>query len=124
MSVTGVEGEERNDFTTAESKQIRERSLRLLGSLLSPLRSRVALTMVVVVVSTAAQVAGPALIAYGIDRGLPALLKQQDWMPISLTVAAYLVTAVVGALLIAYYTVLTAKISQAILFDLRKRVFL
>jgi len=123
MSVTGVEGEERNDFTRAESKQIRERSLRLLGSLVRPLRLKLVLTMVVVVVSTAAQVAGPALIAHGIDTGLPALINK-DWFPIGLTVVAYLFTGVIGAGLIAWYTVLTAQISQAILFDLRKRVFL
>ena len=124
VGVEGVEGEERNDFTKAESKQIRQRSLRLLGSLLRPERARVILTMAVVVISTAAQVAGPALVAYGIDKGLPALLDGNDWMPIGLTVAAYLVAGVVGAGLIAWYTVLTAKISQAILFDLRTRVFL
>ncbi len=123
MSVTGVEGEERNDFSQGESKQIRDRSLRLLNSLLSPLWAQVALTITVVVVSTAAQVAGPALIAYGIDGGLPALLKQ-DWVPLGFAVAAYLLTGVVGAALIAWYTVLTARISQAILIDLRKRVFL
>ena len=122
--VEGVEGEERNDFTKAESKQMRQRSLRLLGSLLRPERARVVLTMIVVIISTAAQVAGPALVAYGIDKGLPALLDGQDWMPLALTVGAYLVAGVVGAVLIAWYTVLTAKISQAILFDLRTRVFL
>lgn len=124
VSVQGVEGEERDDFTKGESAQIRERSLRLLGSLLRPLRLRVVLTMLVVVVSTAAQVAGPALIAFGIDRGLPAVLEQGDWMPTFLIVAIYLVTGIVGAGLIAWYTVLSARISQAILIDLRKRVFL
>ena len=124
MSVTGVEGEERNDFNKAESKQIRERSLRLLGSLLGPVRAQVILTLVVVIVSTAAQVAGPALIAIGIDQGLPALRDELDWMPLGITVALFLVAGVAGAGLIAWYTVLTAKISQAILLDLRKRVFL
>jgi ATP-binding cassette subfamily B protein len=124
MSVMGVEGEERDDFSRLESAQIRQRSLRLLGSLLHPLWARVTITVIVVVVSTAAQVAGPALIAYGIDTALPALLKHQDWMPLSLAVGAYLVAGIVGAVLIAQYTVLTARISQAILIDLRKRVFL
>ena len=123
-SLQGVEGEERDDFTRVESTQIRQRSLRLLGSLLRPLRLRVVLTMLVVVVSNAAQVAGPALIAFGIDRGLPAVLERGDWMPTFLIVAIYLVTGIVGAGLIAWYTVLSARISQAILIDLRKRVFL
>ncbi len=123
MSVVGVEGEERQDYTKAESKQIRARSLRLLGSLVKPLWGRIILTIAVVVVSTAAQVAGPLFIAYGIDSGLPALLKQ-DWMPTSLAVGAFLLTGTIGAVLIAWYTVLTARISQAILIELRRRVFL
>ncbi|MBN9239872.1 MAG: ABC transporter [Micrococcales bacterium 70-64] len=122
-NISGVEGEERSDYTKAESRQIRQRSLRLLGSLIRPVRRTVILTMIVVVVSTAAQVAGPAFIAFGIDNGLPAAIKQ-DWMPLWLAVVAYLFTGLVGALLIAWYTVLTARVSQAILFDLRKRVFL
>ena len=122
-NITGVEGEERNDFTRAESRQIRDRSLRLLNSLLRPLWARVTVTIIVVVISTAAQVAGPALIAFGIDTGLPALVKQ-DWVPLGFAVGAYLFTGVIGAVLIAWYTVLTARISQAILIDLRKRVFL
>ncbi len=123
MSVTGVRGEERDDFNKAESAAMRRRSVKLLGSLLRPLRTRVILTMIVVIISTAAQVAGPALIAIGIDRGLPALMAN-DWMPLALTVVAFLGTGVIGALLMAWYTVLTARISQAILIDLRKRVFL
>ena len=122
-TVTGVEGEERDDFTKDESKQIRRRSLHLLGSLMRPLRLRLILTAAVVVVSTAAQVAGPAIIAFGIDTGLPALLKQ-DWFPLAAAGVAYLITGVIGAVLIAWYTVLSARISQAILIDLRKRVFL
>jgi ATP-binding cassette subfamily B protein len=120
--VEGVEGEERNDFTKTESASIRRRSRALLGSLLSPRRWLIILTMTVVVISTAAQVAGPALIGWGIDKGLPALTRG-DWMPLGLTVALYLVAGVVGAILIAWYTILTAQISQAILLDLRQRVF-
>lgn len=123
MSIQGVTGEERNDYTKAESRTIRRRSLALLGSLVRPVRWQLVLTMVVVVVSTAAQVAGPAFIAFGINSGLPALLEQ-NWMPLGFAVVAYLGTGVIGAVLIAWYTVMSARISQAILFDLRKRVFL
>jgi ATP-binding cassette subfamily B protein len=124
LTTQGVRGEERDDFTKAESKRLRRRSLRLLGSLIRPLRWRLALMGVVVVVSTASQVAGPALIAFGIDTALPALMDRQDWAPAILVVVVYLVTGVLGAVLMAQYTVLSARISQAILFDLRKRLFL
>lgn len=123
MSVIGVQGEEREDYTKTESRQIRARSLKLLGSLVRPLWGRITLTIIVVVVSTAAQVAGPAFIAFGINKGLPAMLKQ-DWMPLGLAVGAFLLTGIIGAVLIAWYTVLTARVSQAILIELRKRVFL
>ena len=123
MTVQGVEGEERNDYTKDESRVIRRRSLALLGSLVRPVRWQLVLTMVVVVISTAAQVAGPLFIAYGINTALPALMEQ-DWMPLGLAVVAYLGTGIIGAVLIAWYTVMSARISQAILFDLRKRVFL
>ncbi|QJU52470.1 ABC transporter ATP-binding protein [Herbiconiux sp. KACC 21604] len=122
-SVSGVEGEERDDLSRAESKQIRARSLRLLGSLVHPMRGSLALSIVVVVISTVSQVAGPAIIAYGIDTGLPALLDA-DWMPVALAGVAYLLAGITGAGLIAWFTVLSARISQAILFDLRRRVFL
>ena len=124
MSVTGVEGEERDDFSRAESKQIRSRSLRLLGSLVRPLRWRIVGTMVVLVISIALQVAGPALIALGINNGLPALLEQNDWMPVALIVGAYVFTGIAGAALAAAFQVISARLSQAILLDLRKRVFL
>jgi ATP-binding cassette subfamily B protein len=123
MTLTGVEGEERSEYTRDESRGIRDRSLRLLGSLLRPLRGRVVYAIGVIVISTALQVAGPTLIAFGIDQGLPALMKHHDGMPIVLAVSAYLVAGIFGAVLISHFTVLSARISQAVLIDLRKRVF-
>lgn len=123
-SVSGVEGEERSDYTREESREIRQRSLRLLGSLLRPERGRLIASALMIVVSTAAQVAGPALIAYGIDAGLPALVaKRSDFVPIGVAFAAYLVCAIAGAALAAQFTVIAARISQAILLDLRTRVY-
>jgi ATP-binding cassette subfamily B protein len=124
ITTLGVRGEEREDFTKAESKRLRRRSLALLGSLATPLKMRLVALGIVVVVSTAGTVAGPALIAWGIDNALPAVLDHNDWVPAFGVVATYIVVAVLGAVLTAWYTVLAARISQAILFDLRKRVFL
>lgn len=121
-SITGVTGEERRDFDRDERRLLRRRSLRLLGSLLGPLRGRLILTALVVVVSTALQVIGPAIIAYGIDSGLPALLRGQA-LPLVVSVVVYLIAGVLSGILIAAYTVQTARISQAMLIDLRERVF-
>ena len=124
MSVQGVLGEERDDFTKAESRDIRRRSTRLLVSALRPQRRRFILTAITILVATAASVVGPALIAIGIDQALPALVEQQNWMPLGFVVAGYLIVAIVGALLVAQFQVMSAQIAQAILIDLRKRVFL
>ena len=70
-----------------------------------------------------AMIAGPAIIAYGIDQGIPALMKQ-DWMPAAFAGLAYLITGLVGAFLIAAYIKMSARISQAVLLDLRTRIFL
>ncbi|HEY9424546.1 MAG TPA: ABC transporter ATP-binding protein [Microterricola sp.] len=122
-SVSGVQGEERNEYSKAESKQIRARSRALLGSLLKPLHAKLWVTAAAIVVSSAAQVAGPAIIAYGIDQGIPALIDQ-NWFPVAFAGLAYLFTGLIGGVLIASYIRLSARISQAVLIDLRTRVFL
>jgi ATP-binding cassette subfamily B protein len=124
MSVHGVSGEERDDFTKGESREIRRRSTRLLVSTLRPQSKTFVLTAVTILIATAASVVGPALIAIGIDQALPALVEQQNWMPLGLVIVGYLIVAVLGALLVAQFQIMSAQIAQAILIDLRKRVFL
>ncbi|TDN87549.1 ABC transporter ATP-binding protein [Microbacterium sp. BK668] len=123
-TVTGTSGEDRSDYTRQESRQIRRRSLRLLGSLVSPVRWQLVLAASVLVISTILRVLGPALIAYGIDTALPAAVEQADWMPTIMVVAVYLASALGGAALIGWYVVVAARLTQAVMLDLRKRIFL
>jgi ATP-binding cassette, subfamily B, bacterial len=123
-TVAGTSGEDRSDYTRDESRSIRRRSLRLLGSLISPLRWQLVLAGAVLVVSTALRVLGPALIAYGIDTALPAVIDEMDWMPTIGVVAVYLLTALGGAGLIGWYVVVAARLTQAVMLELRKRIFL
>ncbi|MFH8250558.1 ABC transporter ATP-binding protein [Microbacterium sp. B2969] len=123
-TVTGTSGEDRSDYTREESRQIRRRSLRLLGSLVSPLRWQLVLAAAVLVVSTILRVIGPALIAYGIDTALPAVVEEADWMPTIMVVAVYLVSAFGGAALIGWYVLVAARLTQAVMLALRKRIFL
>ena len=123
-TVVGTSGEDRSDYTREESRAIRRRSLRLLGSLISPVRWQLVLAAVVLVVSTVLRVVGPALIAYGLNNALPAVVERTDWMPTILVVAVYLVSALGGAALIGWYVVVAARLTQAVLLDLRKRIFL
>ncbi|OZD42062.1 ABC transporter [Rhodococcus sp. 06-1477-1B] len=123
-TVSGTSGEDRSDYTRDESRSIRQRSLRLLGSLVSPLRWQLVLAGAVLVVSTALRVAGPALIAFGIDNALPAVIERSDWMPTIGVVGVYLLAGIGGAVLIGWYVVVAARLTQAVMLDLRKRIFL
>ncbi|MFE6995621.1 ABC transporter ATP-binding protein [Microbacterium sp. NPDC057659] len=124
MTITGTQGEDRSNYTREESRVIRQRSLRLLGSLISPLRAQIALAATVLVISTALQVAGPILIGVAIDKALPVLLEQNDWMPALMVSGVYLLAGATAAALIGWYVVVAARITQAVLLDLRKRIFL
>ncbi|HLS92261.1 MAG TPA: ABC transporter ATP-binding protein [Microbacterium sp.] len=122
-SVQGVAGEDRNDYTKAESKAIQRRSWRLLLSLLAPLKWRVILTAIVVVAQTGVRVLGPALLGLGLNAALPAVLDGADWGPTWLVAGAYAATAITGAALLAWYDILAAQVTQSVLLDLRTRVF-
>ncbi|MCX6498788.1 MAG: ABC transporter ATP-binding protein [Arthrobacter sp.] len=118
----GTANEDNAHLSKSESKTVRRRSLALLGSLIRPVRLRFWLTIAAVVLSQAARVAGPALIAFGIDHALPAL-RAGDNVPLVLAGVAYLAAAVATAWLTALYVTSTARLSQAMLLDLRVRVF-
>ncbi len=118
----GTANEDNAHLSKSDSRAVRRRSLALLRSLIRPVRLRFWLTIATVVLSQAARVAGPALIAFGIDTALPAL-QAGDNLPLVLTGVAYLLAAIATAGLTALYVTSTAKLSQAMLLDLRLRVF-
>ncbi len=106
----------------AHARAIRRRSLGLLRSLLRPVAPLVRGTVALVVGSQLAVVAGPALVAYGIDTALPRLHRGEHW-PLVLAAGGYLVAALLGGLLTAWTVRASARASQSILLDLRRRVF-
>ncbi len=118
----GTANEDNAHLSKSDSRAVRRRSLALLRSLIRPVRLRFWLTIAMVVLSQAARVAGPALIAFGIDRAMPAL-QAGDNGPLVFTGAAYLLAAIATAGLTALYVTSTARLSQAMLLDLRLRVF-
>lgn len=118
----GTTDEERVNLTKTESKIIRARSNRLLLSLIEPVKKRLALSFSTAIVSQALRVAGPAIIAFAIDRALPALIRD-DSTPLILAVGGYLFAALATASLTYFFIAYAARINQDVLFDLRKRMF-
>lgn len=111
-----------DDGPVLPAHEVRARSLTLLGSLLRPVARRAWATALVVVGAQLALVAGPALVAAGIDRGLPAL-RAGDPGPLLLVAGVYAAAALAAGVLTAATVRLAARVSQAVLLDLRGRVF-
>jgi ATP-binding cassette subfamily B protein len=126
-STSGTQGtanEDDVDLSRADSAAVRQRSVRLLGSLVRPVRGRFIWTVILVLLSQAARVSGPLLIAFGIDNALPALTASPaNPALLVLTGGGYVVAALAASTLTAAYLTATARLSQAMLLDLRIRVF-
>jgi ATP-binding cassette, subfamily B, bacterial len=118
----GVTGEDKIILDKQEAKALKLRSRALLISLIHPVRNRLLLSLFVVVLSQMLRVAGPALIALGIDWALPAAIKQ-DTTPLFLVVGGYLFAALATASLISWFLRFAAKVNQDVLLDLRQRIF-
>jgi ABC-type multidrug transport system fused ATPase/permease subunit len=101
---------------------LRARSRRLLGVLLRPHRRALWIVLVLVLLQNAAAMAGPWLVGVGIDRGIPAL-RAGDWTPLLAVGGALLGCAAADAVLRTGFLIRTGRIGQAVLLDLRRRVF-
>ncbi|MFF3320875.1 ABC transporter ATP-binding protein [Streptomyces sp. NPDC002889] len=94
----------------------------LLRSLLAPRRGRVVTAALLLVLQQAAVQAGPLLVAYAIDRGVPAF-RAHDYGPLIAVAAGYVVCALgAGAFQYAFIRV-AARVNQDVLLDLRGRIF-
>ncbi|MCX3292408.1 ABC transporter ATP-binding protein [Streptomyces sp. NEAU-H22] len=94
----------------------------LLRSLLVPLKARVAVTTLLLLLQQAVVQAGPLLVAYAIDRAVPAF-RAQDHGPLIAVGAGYLACALAAGGLQFAFVAAAARVSQDVLLDLRGRIF-
>ncbi|MET9776425.1 ABC transporter ATP-binding protein [Streptomyces sp. NPDC006367] len=94
----------------------------LLRSLLAPMKARVAVTALLLLLQQAALQAGPLLVAYAIDRAVPAF-RDHDRGPLIAVGAGYLLCALAGGALQYAFVAVSARVSQDVLLDLRGRIF-
>ncbi|GHG04086.1 ABC transporter ATP-binding protein [Streptomyces zaomyceticus] len=94
----------------------------LLRSLLAGHRARVAIAALVLLVKEGAVQAGPLLVAYAIDRGVPAF-RAGDHGPVVAVALGYLLCASLSGLLQYVFVRGAARINQDVLLDLRGRIF-
>ncbi|MDO5644808.1 MAG: ABC transporter ATP-binding protein [Dermabacter sp.] len=118
----GINDAEDHEYTKADNRASRRRSFTLLRELVRPVRLQMLGVGFMVVVAQAAVVAGPAIIAWGIDNALPAL-QGGDATPALATTALHLTCAALAAVLTFGYTRQSTVIGQRMLLELRRRVF-
>ncbi|MFE3634686.1 ABC transporter ATP-binding protein [Streptomyces cellostaticus] len=94
----------------------------LLRSLLAPMRSRVAVTTLLLLLQQAAVQTGPLLVAYAIDNAVPAF-RDHDHGPLIAVGAGYLLCALLSGGLQFAFIEASARVNQNVLLDLRGRIF-
>jgi ABC-type multidrug transport system fused ATPase/permease subunit len=125
----GVATDEDAERTAAESPdaaavvRLRADSRRLLGSLLRPHRRLIALMVVLLLAQNAAGMAGPYLVRLGIDLGIPPLAADGDAGVLVAVAVAFVLAAAVEYVGKRGFLTLSGRIGQAVLLDLRKRVY-
>ncbi|EMG51171.1 hypothetical protein WYI_23890 [Ochrobactrum sp. CDB2] len=94
-------------------------SLRRVLALFRPYRKRIATVIVLMLIASATGLAGPFLLRAIIDDALP----RNDLKLLSLLVAGMILVALVSAIIGAWQVVLSSRIGQAVLHDLRVRLY-
>jgi len=102
--------------------RLQARARRLLGTLIRPHRRAVAVAVVLLVGQSLAELAGPLLVASAIDTGIPAAVAG-DAAPLVWAIAGYAGSAAAAAGLRAGFLLLTGRVGQDVLLDVRRRVF-
>ncbi|MFC7455951.1 ABC transporter ATP-binding protein [Brachybacterium sp. GCM10030267] len=114
--------DEQRVLSPEENKLSRQRSFKLLGELIAPVKGQFALMALMVIIAQLAVVAGPAIIAWGIDNALPALMEGNS-IPAFQAAAMHLGAAIVGGVLTYGYVRQSVVVGQKMLLSLRRRVF-
>lgn len=121
-SVRGTRGEDTTELTSGQNRALKQRSMRLLGSLVRPVRRQVAEVAVATIIGTSARVAVPALVGLGVDAGFGAL-DGKPWTPFVLIAVATALCAVTAGLLEGHARAVTPRFAQAVVLELRRRLF-
>ncbi len=118
----GVENEDQILLGREDRARVRSRSWVLLKQLAATQKPLLTLTVVLVIVSNLARASFPLIVAWSISWALPQLMDGNT-TPFALTGGLYIVAGLLAGILLGWYNLCTAKVSQAMLLTLRMRVF-
>jgi len=112
-----------DDLPIDESISRRREARTLLGGLLRPYATAVALLTIVIVAENAARLSVPLLVQRGIDHGIPPLVDGGSARELILIVAALCGVVLVQATSRMFFLRRSGRIGQEVLLELRRRIF-
>ena len=120
----GVAADGRSDEITEEvSGLLRNRSRRLLTDLLRPHKKWIWILVAIVVVENASRLSIPYLVKEGIDKGIPPIRENGDTSLLFTIVAFVFGATLLQAATRQTFLVLSGRMGQDMLFEIRRRVF-
>jgi ATP-binding cassette subfamily B protein len=120
----GVAAEDRTDELSEHATgKLQDRSRRLLKDLIRPFKRVLWLLLAVVVVENAARLSIPYLVKEGIDRGIPPIQQSGDVHVLFVIVGFVLLATLVQAGTRMTFLVMSGRIGQDMLFEIRRRVY-
>jgi len=120
----GVATEDVDDVAAGLATLLRSRSRHLLGLLAAPHKRAMAWATLLISLNMVAHLSGPWLVGRAIDDGIPPLLEGGDGSvrPLVTVVVAYLVATVVGAACFNGFLLVSGRIGQDVIVDIRRRL--
>jgi ATP-binding cassette, subfamily B, bacterial len=112
-----------DDLPIDESISRRREARALLGSLLRPYATVVALLSIVIVVENAARLSLPLLVQRGIDHGIPPIVDGGSPRELLLIVGALCGVVLLQAVSRMFFLRRSGRIGQEVLLELRRRIF-
>ena len=120
----GVAAEHRDEELSAHvSGLLQARSRRLLADLLRPHKTLLYLLLGIVLVENVARLSIPYLVKEGIDRGIPPIRATGDTSTLFTIVGVVLAATILQAVARQSFLVMSGRIGQNMLFEIRRRVF-
>ncbi|NUR09236.1 MAG: ABC transporter ATP-binding protein [Nocardioidaceae bacterium] len=120
----GVAAENRTDELSEHATgKLQERSRRLLADLIRPHRTMLWLLLAIVVVENASRLSIPYLVKEGIDKGIPPIQQSGDTSTLFVIVGVVLGATLLQAVTRLTFLVLSGRIGQDMLFEIRRRVY-
>jgi ABC-type multidrug transport system fused ATPase/permease subunit len=119
----GVAAEHADELTNETTIRLRDRSRRLLRVLLRPHRRLIGGAIGLLLIQSTAGLTGPYLVKVGIDRGIPPMIENGDSRMLIAVTIGFVLAGAVGYGSKRGFLVTSGRIGQAVLLDLRRRVY-